>query len=431
MDSGADCDYIQLEEGGSNSISASISPPSGPIDDQDAERQSPILIEVEAPATLAEGYTFWATTSASCDSDETHSCDSSSSRRYSQSITFPVRVPIGGVSAGETILAPLLAHRLEEGSSFCATGNDDLVDSFYSDDLDQSNKSQGSAKSNDEPEPTETTNGKWKQGICSCFHQGIFSRDLWYALLCPQILLGRILVRTDLVWLANPENYNGQRSNQDSSKASCLLRWAFRILFCLLALVECSAFYFWHVNKRDESMAVSALALQVFWLQELFCFLLSLPMSIWMLVVLVRLRRAIRERFQISTTRIPMLCCHLSLGGFEDIACALCCSCCMLNQMARQTSDLEGTESSSYITMTGLLLGQIPNEPKEKPQANQEGTDEFNSSKNVWGWWRSRKSSESKSESPLVGAPLSPSHSTGSNDSTLRYRLLSSPSSAC
>ena len=110
MNGATDCDLIRLEEGdsaaatstsSSSSATTTVASPSSLAptepsrnvnreeeeeDDDDDERQSQILVEVEAPATLAGGYVFWATTPSI-------SNERNESRLLSPShVTFPVRV---------------------------------------------------------------------------------------------------------------------------------------------------------------------------------------------------------------------------------------------------------------------------------------------------------------------------------------------------
>jgi hypothetical protein len=100
---GNDCNFVSLEEGAATttSLSSSSSQSSSTNDvnnnEDDDENHGSILVEVEAPATLAEGYVFWATTTRSNDMDDnTHSCDNNDipliSTNCIKSITFPVRV---------------------------------------------------------------------------------------------------------------------------------------------------------------------------------------------------------------------------------------------------------------------------------------------------------------------------------------------------
>ena len=88
-----DCEIIRLEEGDSATTSTTCSPSSSlaSVNDERNEcRSHQIQVELEAPATLSEGYVFWATTTSKCNEDG--SCRRSDSPLNNQSVTFPVKV---------------------------------------------------------------------------------------------------------------------------------------------------------------------------------------------------------------------------------------------------------------------------------------------------------------------------------------------------
>lgn len=100
---GTELEFVRMEEGSfgtspSSSSSSSLSLPQSleatlQIHSEDEEIQPPVLVRVEAPATLAEGYVFGATTTTttSDDTNGTHSYESSLSSS-NQSTRVPVRV---------------------------------------------------------------------------------------------------------------------------------------------------------------------------------------------------------------------------------------------------------------------------------------------------------------------------------------------------
>lgn len=283
--------------------------------------------------------------------------------------------------------------------------------------------------------------GKWKGGIFSCFQRGSFHPDPWNAFLCPHLLLGKILMRSNLTSLARPPHCDNQRNG--NSKASRMLRWAVRILLCIVIAVNLNAITYWHDQDKTAS-GLSSRAVEILWWQELFSLILTLPLSIWAMVVIVRLRTAIRERYEIPPASIsvpsfqqseePML--QVSLGKSEDLVCTLCCGCCVLSQMAHQTADYEENDSTSCCgsSSTGLVLGKShstndSNCSFEQPNQSERSNDSSVSDK-LFGWFQNRTRQNSLDvtlEEPLMTTPRSPSNSTTSNNSHLRYRLLSSP----
>ncbi|KAL3800909.1 hypothetical protein ACHAW5_009919 [Stephanodiscus triporus] len=107
-------------------------------------------LEVVAPATLPEGYTFEA---------------------ESNGHAFTVRVPVGGVERGQKFSVPFLPG---------------------------SNGYSGSAM----PRASVPV-GHWKDMCCDCFRLGVIHPVVWNAWFCPFILLGQVMHRLKLTWLGN------------------------------------------------------------------------------------------------------------------------------------------------------------------------------------------------------------------------------------
>lgn len=457
---------------------------------------APILVEVEAPATLAGGYVFWATTTPtttptndSYDEDihvANHSCESSgsvstSNQPISFPTSFPVTVPPGGVLMGETLRVPLLA-RLDECGSY------DCLGVCHSDSEDDSNSSShGPAISHrssttttttgsrsvfremthypplaDQQPGTETLHGKWKDGVCSCFRLGFCHPHLWNACLCPQILLGQILVRTNLFWLYHHLREPKSHGNSPPSlQAYPTIPWSFRIILCLvlvcglydalyapplldISIDEGTGQLVWssRLFGMGVSSPTSSLFLSSVWWDRLICLCLTLPMSVWGLVVVVRLRRSIRERYNIPPSELPVsysscrrssppsFLCKLSLGRWEDLVCGLCCSCCAISQMARQTADYEGTEAASCCSANGLRHNNNSNNNGTNAPAAALPTNNANSSGRKTGWWfRNRCDATREVSARDHGAPHLSSVSVWGGNPHLRYRSLSSSSS--
>lgn len=80
------------------------------------------------------------------------------------------------------------------------------------------------------------------------------------------------------------------------------------------------------------------------WWYHLAYLCLSLPPSIYGLLVVIRLRAAIRTKYGITTG---------VLGRMEDFCCVLCCNCCVLSQMARQIANYD-TEPAACCSATGV-----------------------------------------------------------------------------
>jgi hypothetical protein len=265
------------------------------------------------------------------------------------------------------------------------------------------------------------------------------------------MLLGQILVRTNLTWMAHhltdpnshtttasSENENKSRHNNcgnHSKSSTSPFRSTFRILVFLVV-----AGNLYDILSTPYT-STSTTRNDYFWWHQLFYFGLTLPMSVWGLVVVVRLRRTIRKRYDIQPTRVyvsmpsssPL--CSVSLGNSEDLFCGLCCGCCVISQMARQTADYEGTEVASCYGANGLRNNSIISANTEAPSTTPQNGNDVSGNRNKFFWWFRRlirqSSPRSKQESTMT-IPPSPSQSLESGSSAhLRYRLLSpSPSSS-
>jgi hypothetical protein len=257
---------------------------------------------------------------------------------------------------------------------------------------------------------TTPVSGKWKDGLCSCFRYGLFHPHLWNAWLCPQILLGQLLVRMKMTWLVhNPfqrVTTTGSGSKMDravdtieknvssssssaakihpSSSSSSSVRstttttktstWSgqstFRKIICLVVLgclydaLLAPPFFQLHIdpdtgemvwwslppgsdsgNDGDSTSSEFPMVWWWWWWHQLWYMLFSLPMTIGGVLVVVKLRAAIRQEHDIPTG---------SLGRYEDLVCVCCCHCCVLSQMARQTADYDDTEPASCCSVSGI-----------------------------------------------------------------------------
>jgi hypothetical protein len=290
--------------------------------------------------------------------------------------------------------------------------------------------------------------GQWKDGLFSCFRLGFFHPHLWNAWLCPQISLGQILLRTDLTWMAHQfrdpnihpstttsENDNEKKSSRNNcpnhSKSSAHpFRLTIRILVFLVAAG----------NLYDIlNMPYTNTSTYVWW-HQLFFLGLTLPMSVWVLLVVVRLRRSIRNRYEIQPNRIsvPMPCssrgssplCSLSLGNSEDLFCSLFCGCCVISQVDRQTADYEGTEVDSCFGANELRDSSKNFDANtEAPSTTTQNGNNGSGNTTKLSWWFRRlvrqKSPRSKQESSPMCMPPSSSLSLESGSCAhLRYRLV-------
>ncbi|KAG7343908.1 PLAC8 family domain containing protein [Nitzschia inconspicua] len=285
---------------------------------------STMTVEVKAPATLSEGVVFWATMPRGC--------------KKPTSSSFPVRVPIGGVESGQTWRVPIMTED-HEGFS-------------------------------DDTEDFEYKYGQWRDGLFSCFRHGLCHPHICNAWLCPQILLGQLLVRMKMTRIVhNPfqkinntdnsvsgasddNNHNNNINNPSSQAAASSIQSVFRkimVLAVLLSLYDATVapplFDLQMEEDTGELTVVRGIGFPM-WHQILYL-LLSLPMTVWGIIVVVRLRAAIRHKHNIPPGR---------LGQCEDFLCVCCCNCCVMSQMARQTADYDGEEPASCCSPNGIRI---------------------------------------------------------------------------
>jgi hypothetical protein len=163
--------------------------------------------------------------------------------------SFPVKVPPGGVKLGQTLRVPLMDSHLVERK------------------------------------------GTWKDGIFSCFRFGFFHPHVWIAWLCPQILLGQILTRMKMTWLVKPA---ATKSSMES------LMGKFFIVLVLFGLYD--AFLappMFDVTIGEKGDLILHHNMQQRW-HQVFYILTSLPMTVYGVMVVVKLRAAIRSKYYVA-----------------------------------------------------------------------------------------------------------------------------------
>lgn len=267
--------------------------------------------------------------------------------------------PSGGVESGQTLRVPLLwMDDCDEDSDRCSCSVDDDDDK---DDDAMARRQQQQQQG-------------WRDGLCACFRHGLCHPHTWNAWLCPQILLGQLLVRMNMTqrMVQNPfqrsddddenntntgkntVNNDSSSSNNSSSSTAASIQSAFRkimVLIVLLSLYDALvAPPLFGLEMDEDTGEVSIVRGGGFpvWHQLLYL-LLSFPMTVWGVMVVVRLRAAIRHKYHIPTGR---------LGRCEDFVCVCCCNCCVMGQMARQTADYGGDEPASCCSLNGIRMDE-------------------------------------------------------------------------
>lgn len=235
-------------------------------------------LEVVAPATLPEGYTFDAEANG-------HS--------------FTVRVPVGGVEEGQRFSVPFPAGA--NGYSGAAIPR------------------------------ASVPVGHWKDGVCDCFQHGLIHPVLWNACCCPLVLVGQVMHRLKLTWLASEGGTVAQTTA------------TFRILLGITVAYQVTRrilpyFVPFRVDVYGEPIRTGwAIVLE---------YLLALSFFLFTSTMICRTRRRIRDRYGIpERPQCP--------GGCEDCLCSYLCCCCTVAQLARHTADYE-TYAGLCCSETGM-----------------------------------------------------------------------------
>jgi Cys-rich protein (TIGR01571 family) len=215
--------------------------------------ESGTMVDVDAPDDLPEGYTFQA---------------------IWDGVTFPVTVPPGGVTKGQTLSVPFNPSARGPG-------------------------------------------GGWNDDLFACTRFGIFHPSCLNACCCPLILIGQLLTRLGLNWKGKPAT--PEEMKQTTS-----------------IMIVCFIVYTIVIICFGESTGS--------WTS-----LLQLVYGVYILVMLMRLRKLIRTKYQIPEHRCI---------GCEDLCCAFWCGCCTISQLARQTADYD-VEDATFFTSTGVVSPEI------------------------------------------------------------------------
>jgi len=255
-------------------------------------------ISVEAPSNLSEGYVF----------DVVHNGH-----------VVSVVVPPGGVKAGQTFQVPdnTTTTKNNNENVFVVPEADVVVATEVTPimtlDDDGRNYGRTTEQWTTTAGPSSTLGetmygtdpapfGIWKDGLCDCCSLGCCHPSLCCAMWCPQLLLGQVLTRMHMTWC-------GVRTRSPSE---------YKSTFPTLALLTMIYFFvrFWFPNHHGRQHPLMRLVNIVYF--------------VYMLIVMSKLRTAVRQRYKIPE--------HQQCGGCEDFCCVLFCSCCTISQLARQTA---------------------------------------------------------------------------------------------
>mmetsp|Transcript_14732 Transcript_14732/g.21782 ORF Transcript_14732/g.21782 Transcript_14732/m.21782 type:complete len:269 (-) Transcript_14732:260-1066(-) len=241
-----------------------------------------IMVEVEAPATLSAGYKFDAMYDGQ---------------------TFSVTVPPEGVTKGQRIAVPFRPLILTAEATPINSGNN------------------------------MSLLGQWKDGLCGCCKFGCCHAHLCCAWCCPVALMGQVLTRMKMSWLGNAAVETEYRSTFRKTLYVIIVYFVLGLIFATPSpeLTKINGAY---VDVSPTAPTWQIIVNNV----------LNLSFGLYTLIVLTKLRAAVRERYSIQEE-----CC----AGCEDCCCAFWCGCCTVAQLARQTADYD-VQRAKCCTDTGL-----------------------------------------------------------------------------
>jgi Cys-rich protein (TIGR01571 family) len=304
-------------------------------------------LRVIAPSDLPPGYAL------SVDESEANNDDNPrpNSRRHAAARPVRVRVPDGGVKAGQEFAAQVIDDGFHHKRR--STDNDNMDSSTI--------------KNN----PHNIPVGHWRDGLFDCFTLGLCHVQCCLTWCCSWCALGQVLTRLNLSWTAAPfiddddeedNDYVKQADDGDESSTSGRRRnsdtdgtiSAYKILFIigLLELLVPSIYTEpgkWTImfGKEDRYKAAADSTSTLAYASDP----LAMLSSLWNLllfflffVLVMRMRSYVRHRY-----RIPETIC----AGCEDCCCAYFCAPCVICQAARHVTDYE-TYPADCCSETGL-----------------------------------------------------------------------------
>lgn len=184
--------------------------------------------------------------------------------------------------------------------------------------------------------------GRWKDELWDCFRFGPCHATVWNGLCCPQILMAQVLTRMKMNWLGEEAPDHEYKRTFGRVFLIVALYW---LVTTLLAPPSST---FIQDPETGEFMRIPAPDVPV--LQMVLYHLVSWSFGLYTLVILTKLRRMVRQRYEIPLT-YPLF------GSMEDCCLAFWCGCCSVSQMARHTCDYE-QKSASFCSPDGLVRSQ-------------------------------------------------------------------------
>jgi len=188
--------------------------------------------------------------------------------------------------------------------------------------------------------------GGWKDGLFNCCKYGCFHPSILCALCFPQLLLAQVLTRLKLSVFGDP-------APEEVYKTTFLRM----MLLCVFYAIVTSVLQVWETCDAIDTTIVSddntttiafdgddddfaIITTTTTWQSSAKNLLLSL-FALYTIVVMMKARKAIRERYSIPSN--------------GDCCPVFWCGCCTLSQLARQTADYENVDHvAECCSTTGI-----------------------------------------------------------------------------
>uniref|UniRef100_A0A7S2IA07 Uncharacterized protein n=1 Tax=Helicotheca tamesis TaxID=374047 RepID=A0A7S2IA07_9STRA len=174
---------------------------------------------------------------------------------------------------------------------------------------------------------------RWKDGLCDCCKYGCCHPHFLCAWCFPALLMGQVLTRMKMSWCGNYASESEWRSTY---------RY---IIYTFIAYVVISSLTappppeYEYINDELVNVAPDG----PLW-QSIVYNITNAAFGLYTLFVLIKLRRAVREKDEIPEKRCK---------GCEDCCCVFWCGCCTVAQLARQTADYD-VQEATCCSDTGL-----------------------------------------------------------------------------
>lgn len=185
--------------------------------------------------------------------------------------------------------------------------------------------------------------GRWKDDIFACTRHGLCHPSLLNACCCSLILMGQIMTRLKLNYLASPTPGDEWRNTYKILVCIAIAYGVVQMLFVPADTVDLDLTNFDPTNPEfdpadtGDPTAIGSTSNPI---GSMFNFVIT----IFMLVIVTKVRKLVRQQQSIPESNCV---------GCEDCCCAFWCGCCTVSQLARQTADYDN-EEARFFSSTGV-----------------------------------------------------------------------------